>query len=561
MARSFQRFSATASTGGHVNGLADLVKTLGPARLGAMGAVAAILVGVFAFIMLRVTAPQMTPLYTDLTFEDSSAIISQLDSLAIPYQIQNDGATLLVPQADVFRTRMRLAEQGLPLGGSVGYEIFDKADTLGSTSFVQNINRTRALEGELARTIRSIGRIKSARVHLVIPERRLFQRDAQPPSASIALSVRGELDPGQIRAIQHLVATAVEGLQPNFVSIVDETGRLLASGAGDQGEGFLASSLQERTQSMEARLRSQIEEILNSVVGVGRSRVRVALELDHTRISETQETFDPDGQVVRSTQSREENSSTTGRQGGVTAANQVPGGDQQTGEAGNRDIANQSEEIVNYEISKSVKTEVIEAGGIRRLSVAVLVDGVYAPDAGGDMVYAPRTEEELARIRTLVQSAVGFDTRRGDTVEVVNLRFAQSPHTTLGEEEKGLFEFTRADLMRFVELGVLFLIALLLTLFAVRPLVKRILAKEEEAMPVLLGADGQPLEPAMLADHSGQSGLGEGESDGPPRIEWLEAAQAQGAMQVATIAKVGALIDEYPNEAVGIIRGWMNEAA
>ncbi|WP_067340483.1 flagellar basal-body MS-ring/collar protein FliF [Stappia indica] len=542
-----------------MNGLADLVKALGPARLGAMGAVAAILVGVFAFIMLRVTAPQMTPLYTDLTFEDSSAIISQLDSLAVPYQIQNEGATLLVPEADVFRTRMRLAEQGLPLGGSVGYEIFDKADTLGSTSFVQNINRTRALEGELVRTIRSIGRIKSARVHLVLPERRLFQRDSQPPSASIVLSVRGDLEPGQIRAIQHLVATAVEGLQPNFVSIVDETGRLLASGAGDEGEGFLASSLQERTQSMEARLRNQIEEILNSVVGVGRSRVRVALELDHTRISETQETFDPEGQVVRSTQSREENSSTQGRQGAVTAGNQVPGGDQQTGEGGDRDISNQTEEIVNYEISKSVKTEVVEAGGVRRLSVAVLVDGVYAPDANGEMVYTPRTDEELTRIQTLVQSAVGFDDRRGDKVEVVNLRFAQAPNMLAGEEDAGLFEFTRADLMRFVELGVLFLIALLLTLFAVRPLVKRILAKEEEAAPVLLGADGQPLEPALLADHS--AGSGEEEGDGTPRIEWLEEAQAQGAVQVATIAKVGALIDDYPKEAVGIIRSWMNEAA
>ncbi|WP_428698016.1 flagellar basal-body MS-ring/collar protein FliF [Stappia sp.] len=545
-----------------MNGLADLVKALGPGRLAAMGAVAAILVGVFALIMLRVTAPQMTPLYTDLTFEDSSAIVSQLDSLAVPYELLNDGATILVSDDEVFRVRMRLAEQGLPLGGSVGYEIFDKADTLGSTSFVQNINRTRALEGELARTIRSIGRIKSARVHLVLPERRLFQRDAQPPSASIALSVRGSLDPGQIRAIQHLVATAVEGLQPNFVSIVDETGRLLASGAGEEGEGFLASSLQERTQSMEARLRSQVEEILNSVVGVGRSRVRVALELDHTRTSETQETFDPEGQVVRSTQTREENSSTIGRRGAVTAGNQLPEANQQTGEDDNRDVANQNEEIVNFEISKSVKTETIEAGGLKRLSVAVLVDGVYAPDANGDIAYEPRTAEELERIETLVRSAVGFDERRGDTAEVVNLRFAQAPNSVLAEEEAGLFEFTRADMMRFVELGVLFLIAVLLTLFAVRPLIKRILTVEEQAAPVLLGSDGQPLENPMLADQSGDRSLpGETDENGEPRIEWLEEAQAQGAVQVATIAKVGALIDEYPKEAVGIIRSWMNEAA
>ncbi len=358
-----------------------------------------------------------------------------------------------------------------------------------------------------------------------------------------------------------LVATAVEGLQPNFVSIVDETGRLLASGAGDEGEGFLASSLQERTQSMEARLRSQVEEILNSVVGVGRSRVRVALELDHTRISETQETFDPEGQVVRSTQTREENSSTVGRRGAVTAGNQLPEADQQTGDNADRDIANQNEEIVNFEISKSVKTETVEAGGLKRLSVAVLVDGVYAPDANGDITYAPRTAEELERLETLVRSAVGFDERRGDTVEVVNLRFAQAPNSVLSDEEGGLFEFTRADMMRFVELGVLFLIAVLLTLFAVRPLVRRILTVEEPAAPVLLGADGQPLEQAMLSDQSGGERSGEAEDNGEPRIEWLEEAQAQGAVQVATIAKVGALIDEYPNEAVGIIRSWMNEAA
>ncbi|MCA1299331.1 flagellar basal-body MS-ring/collar protein FliF [Stappia indica] len=548
-----------------MNGFGELVKTLGPTRLAAMGAVAAILVGVFAFIMLRISTPQMTPLYTDLTFEDSSAIVSQLESLAVLHELRNDGSTILVPEEEVFRTRMRLAEQGLPLGGSVGYEIFDKADTLGTTSFVQNINHTRALEGELVRTIRSIGRIKAARVHLVIPERKLFQRDFQPPTASIVLNVRGSLDPGQIRAIQHIVATAVEGLQPNFVSIVDETGRLLASGAGEEGEGFIASSLQERAQSMEARLRSQVEEIVNSVVGVGRSRVRVAMELDHNRITETQETFDPDGQVVRSTQTREENSSTIGRAGAVTAGTQLPETGQQTGEDANRNISNQAEEIVNFEISKSTKTEVVEAGGVRRVSVAVLVDGVYAPDANGDLVYEPRSAEELERIALLVRSAVGFDKGRGDTVEVVNLRFAQAPNSVLAEVEPGLFEFSRADMMRFVELGVLFLIAVLLTLFAVRPLVKRILTAEEAPTPALTGPDGQAVEQALLADGSaaamGETPAIETDEAGDPRIAWLEEAQAQGAVQVATIAKVGDLIEEYPHEAVSIIRSWMNEAA
>lgn len=408
-----------------VNGIADLVKTLGPARLAAMGAVAAVLVGIFAFIILRVTAPQMVPLYTDLTFEDSTAIVSQLESLGVVHEIRHDGATLLVPKDEVFRTRMRLAEQGLPTGGSIGYEIFDKTDTLGATSFVQNINHLRALEGELARTIRAIERVQMARVHLVIPERQLFQRDRQPATASIVLKVRGALDQGQVRAIQHLVAAAVAGMTPDHVSIVDESGRLLASGNGEDGAGFVATALQERSVQIEQRLRRQVEEIVDSVVGTGRSRVRVAIELDHNRITETLESFDPESQVVRSTQTREENSSTLSGEAGVTAGNQLPEAEVQNG-AGNRDVASTTEEIINYEISKSTKTEIIEAGSIERISVAVLVDGVYVPDENNELVYQPRTPDELERIAVLVRSAVGFDQTRGDTVEVVNLRFAEA---------------------------------------------------------------------------------------------------------------------------------------
>ncbi|MBA5775709.1 flagellar M-ring protein FliF [Stappia sp. F7233] len=540
--------------------IAELLKTLGPTRLAAMGAVAAVLIGIFATIIFRITAPQLVPLYTDLTLEDSSAVISQLESQAIPHEIRDEGATILVPGDDVFRLRIRLAEQGLPTGGSMGYEIFDKTDTLGSTSFVQNINHLRALEGELARTIRSIGRIVTARVHLVMPERQLFQRDRQQPSASIVLKVRGALDPGQVRAIQHLVATAVEGLSPQYISIVDESGRLLASGAGDDGESALATSLQEKTQMMEARLRQQVEEIVDSVVGIGRSRVRVAAEVDYNRITETQESYDPESQVVRSTQTKEENSSTLGRQGGVTAGNQLPGADGGQGGAGNRDVTNLNEEIVNYEISKSTKTEVIEAGGVKRLSVAVLVDGVYSPNGNGELVYEPRSAEELERIATLVRSAVGFSKARGDTVEVVNLRFAEAPDSLPPEVEASLFDFTRADVMRFIELGVLLLVALLLSLFVLRPLMKKMLTPEEPAQPMLVGADGRPIDAMAMADTQQQM-LPEPEVEREHRIQWLEEAQAEGAVQVATITKVGEMIEDYPKEAVSIIRSWLNEAA
>src|ERR1700712_2638952 len=175
----------------------------------AMVAVTAALIGFFAFVIMRFTTPQMTTLFTDLSYEDSSGIIKDLDRQAIPYEIRNDGAAIMVPKDKVTRLRMKLAEAGLPKGGGVGYEIFDKSDALGTTSFVQNINHLRALEGELARTIRGIDRIQAARVHLVLPERPLFARDKAEPTASIVLKVRGTLESQQVRAIRHLVASAV----------------------------------------------------------------------------------------------------------------------------------------------------------------------------------------------------------------------------------------------------------------------------------------------------------------------------------------------------------------
>jgi flagellar M-ring protein FliF len=206
-----------------VQGFFDFVKSLGAARMAAMAAVTLALIGFFSFLMIRMTTPQ--PLFTDLSVEDSSSIIKDLERQAIAYQLKNDGAIVMVAKDNVARLRMKLAEGGLPKGGGVGYEIFDKSDALGSTTFVQNINHLRALEGELARTIRGLDRVQAARVHLVLPDRPLFSRDKIDPSASIVLKVRGTLEPQQVRAIRHLVATAVSGLKPERVSVTDETGK------------------------------------------------------------------------------------------------------------------------------------------------------------------------------------------------------------------------------------------------------------------------------------------------------------------------------------------------
>ena len=421
-----------------MQGLVEFVRTIGATRVMAMAAVAAALIGFFAFLILRVTAVPMTPLFTDLSFEDSSAIVRDLERQTIPYQIRNEGAIVLVPKDAVTRLRMKLAESGLPKGGGVGYEIFDKSDALGATSFVQNINHLRALEGELSRTIRAIDRVAAARVHLVLPERPLFSRERQEPSASIVLKLRGSLEAQQVRAIRHLVASAVNGLKPRRVSVVDETGRLLADGADDSLSG-LGGSADERKTAFERRLRENVENIVSSVVGPGRARVQLTADFDFNRVTQTTDKFDPEGRVVRSSQTREETqASHEGKEGQVTVGNELPGAQQaKQGEgAANKSDNRKSEEIVNYEISRTTKTEVIEGGRVNRISVAMLVDGTYAKN-GNDSVYTPREKEELDRIAALVRSAIGFDQRRGDQVEIVNLRFAELPQNLISAPRVG----------------------------------------------------------------------------------------------------------------------------
>ncbi|WP_068006866.1 flagellar basal-body MS-ring/collar protein FliF [Pseudovibrio axinellae] len=530
-----------------------------------MGAMAVMLIGLFAFIIVRATAPQMVPLFTDLTLEDAAAIVSQVETQGVSYELGVNGRSILVPEENVHRLRMSLAETGLPSGGGVGYEIFDKTDTLGATSFVQNLNRLRALEGELSRTIRSIGRISSARVHLVIPEKQLFQRDREPPTASIAIKVQGSLTNGQIRAIQHLVATAVEGLEPSYVSIVDERGALLASGTGDK-EGLAGGgSLDERRLTLESRLRQQVEEILNNVVGTGRARVRVAAEINYNRKTETQELYDPAGQVLRSSQSKEENASATNGEETVSVGNQLPSTEEVSGTTGTKENSNVSEEILNYEISKSTVTEIYEAGGLERLSVAVLVDGTYTVSADGTHTYQARTEGELEQIATLVRTAVGFSQRRGDTVEVVNMRFVEAPLQDFGDNEGGLFDFTRADIMKLAELGVLFVITVLLLIFAVMPLMKRILASEEEKGALTEGVVPMLSDGTVTAKETSQleSLLGEVETMHAeiPTAEWIEDAKNQAALHQSSIQQISEMIEETPSEAVNIVRGWLNEAA
>ena len=542
--------------------LTNLIIRIGMPRLGAMAIVAVLMLGFFGFLIMRAQTPQMAPLYSGLSLEDSSAILTELQTLNIAYELRGEGDTILIPRDQITTTRMTLAGQGLPLRGQVGYEIFDQQSTLGATSFVQNINNVRALEGELARTIASLNRIKGARVHLVLPERELFRRERKDPSASIVLSVRGALSGGEIRAIQHMVASAIEGLTPGRVSIVDDQGNLLASGSGEDEAGLLSAQSDERRLGIENRMRTRIEDMLANVVGAGRARVEVAAELDLNRSTTTQEIFDPESQVVRSTQTRESENLSGGTSGQVTVANELPGASDAAASQGLSEQGISAEEIVNYEISRTTQTAVTEAGAIKRLSVAVVVDGTYADDGAGNVTYTPRSADEIAQLLTLVRSAAGYSAERGDSIEVINMQFAERPELLAPgtDQSAGLLDFTRDDLMNGAEMAVTLLIALALVFFVMRPLLKKVLTPETQplALPPAaeLGQHGM-----LLADGSVAP---EAEQDDLPRDKtpaWVANAKSMGETQLQTLKTVGTLVEENPKQAALIVRDWLGSAA
>lgn len=552
-----------------MNGAVAFFKTIGGPRLAAMIAVGVGLIGFFAFMIMRISEPLMSPLYTEVTLSDSSSIVRQLESQNIPYELRNEGSTILVPKDKVLQLRMQMAEQGLPTGGSVGYEIFDKGDTLGATSFVQNLNHLRALEGELARTIAALRQVRIARVHLVLPKKQLFSEDKTEPSASIVLSLRGRLDKSQIKAIQNLVASGVKDLTPSRVSIVDDSGNLLANGADDDSNVALSNSIDERNIAFQNRLKTQINEIVTSVVGPNNARVQVTAEVDYNRITQTSDTYDPEGQVVRSTQTREKslNAANGETKSEVSVAGQLPNekGSEDKAKSTSTENNNTVEEVVNYEISRTTKTEVIEAGRIKRLSVAVLVDGIYNKDKDGKIAYQPRPQAEIDQISTLVRSAIGFDKARGDQVEVVNIRFAPP---VKGEQleagEASLFNFSKSDYFQIAEIAVLLIVSILVLFLVVRPLIKRIVTPEEPAeVPELEGLDPQIA--AAIAEANGgkipeevKALMAPGENKSAALID---VAQMAGEMHEETVGKVGEMVKNNPDEAVAIIRQWLSQEA
>ena len=569
-----------------VDGLNNLLRTLGPGRLAAMALVVLGLPALLYYASTRLTTPALGLLYSDLEMAESAEIVERLQSQNVRFELRDGGRTILVPQEQVSALRVGLAGEGL--GGSiVGYEIFDRGETLGTTSFVQNVNRLRAIEGELARTIREIDAVSSARVHIVLPERQLFGRQQREPSASIVLRTgRGGVTNSQVAAIQYLVASAVPGLTPQKVSIVDQSGALLArSSDTDAAENFLASA-EDRRRTFESRLRTQIESLLERTVGVGRVRAEVSAEMDLNRITTNEEIYDPDSQVVRSSSTVEETSrDEEGLSGEVTVGNNLPDGEE--GEAeddGSLSTSGRTEEVVNYEISRTVRTQVKEGGEIQRISVAVLVDGSYTTAADGTTVYQPRSEAELERLAALVRSAIGFDAERGDTVEVVNLQFVTPEPAELAPEPDSFLGLNSADLFGLVEKIVFGIVIILALLLIVRPIVNRLLAATEPvpaadgpqqlethigAAPAIAGPDptrnitpelaaaaaaGDPDAAATVAAAKEAGVISE---QGLSIDAEIDVARVEGRVQDSALKKVGEIVQGHPEEAAAIVRQWL----
>jgi flagellar M-ring protein FliF len=540
-------------------------------RLAALAGVAVAMIGFFALIGTRMNKGDMALLYADLDTRDSSAIVAKLDAMNVPYTVSPDSSRIMVPSSRVGRLRLSMAEGGLPRGGGSGYELFDRQEAFGTTSFVQNLNQVRALEGELSRTIREIAGVQSARVHLVMPQRELFSRDRQEPSASIILRMAGaqRLARPQVQAVQHLVASAVPRLNPNRISIVDDRGTLLIRSGDVTGDGVLAlSHTDEMRRSYETRLASAVQELLERSIGPGKVRAEVTVDMDFDRITTSSESYDPESQVVRSTQTVEETNSSQDSTAdrAVSVGTNLPGGQTGGQNAGSAARGSRTEETVNYEISKIIKSHVREAGVVRRLSVAVLVDGNYATAPDGKRTYTPRSQEEMDKLTTLVRSAIGYKQDRGDAVELVNMQFT---NTEAAEAtDTGMLGLVNADYIKLAEILALGVVGALLVLLVLRPLATRVLEvsplprnarnPNESGAQQSLANEGRPAQIAGPEDAAAAAIQAESSSATDSSIDaMIDLAKVEGRVKASSIRKISEIVEKHPEEAVTIIRGWM----
>lgn len=579
-----------------MDGLLQFIRNMGAGRLLMMGVVGLMAVGFFWAIGGGLQTASMTTLYADLEPSAASSIAQQLDAQNIPYESNATGTLIKVPSDRVDQLRLRFASEGLS-GGVVGKEIFDGESSFGRTSFELNINYVRAIEGELSRTIKSIRSINEARVHIVMPERRPFQREENRPSASILLQTSGAIGSNQAQAIQSLVASAVPGLSADRITITDTNGRLLVDGSGDS-EFSSFSDLEEARLSKERIYRSKIEELIGSVVGQGLVRAEVSITMDMNRTTTSATSFDPDGQVVLSSNVIEENSQEGKPGGGVTVGSNIPNG--QGGSAGSDDSAESSKtsEVTNFENSRTETVTVKEPGEITQIRVSVLVDHNRVLDANGATVGTPtpRPQSEIDQIRSLVLTALPSIGQAADAgipgaagnqpvnlanVTVTQMRFVDPIPIESTMDPLALFGFDKGFVIEMAKYGVFLIMGMLVLFLIVRPLVTRLIDAIPDAPPPVdptledkrvempaISAPGSPLSAEIMAaaargDEDASAAVMAARASGSLVADKMgtdskiDIAQVEGRIQESAIKKVAEIIRSNPEESVAIVRTWL----
>lgn len=507
-------------------------------RIVILGATAAMFVAILALSRIAST-PGMTLLYAGLNSSAAGEVVAALDQRAVTYEVRGDSIYVDDTQRDSLR--MTLAAEGLPANGGTGYELLDNLSGFGTTSQMFDAAYWRAKEGEMARTILANPEVRAARVHIAQAPAQPFQRDVHPTASITITSINGRLSEVQAKAIRHLVAAAVPGMRPDDVSVIDTVAGLISSETDNLAPDVAA-------ESRAAEIKRNVERLLAARVGVGKAVVEVAVDVVTERESVTERSFDPQGRVAISSETQQKSGSSTDPGGDVTVASNLPDGNAAAGANGKSETS-ESRETVNYEVSETNREILREPGTVRKISVAVLIDGQVVTAADGATTLEPRSDAELAVLRELVASAVGLDETRGDVLTLKSLTFMENP--AAGElVEAGLFS-TPLDVMSLIQMAVLAVVALVLGLFVLRPMLSP--ARRLSELP----APAQPLAlPGSVATGPVLTGEIADDSDGEG-LALISSDDGQNASALDPVARLRRLIEERQAESVEILRGWM----
>lgn len=539
-----------------MDGLLNTFKNLGPTRIIMLIAVTLVTMAMLAILVTRINAPNLTLLYGNLDSKTASNIVTKLDQQNIPYEVRGESA-IYVPADQVSSLRLKIAGEGVVGGSQGGYEILDNASSFGTTALVQDINARRALEGELARTIVSIPAVDAARVHLVIPKKRVFITDEAEATASVTLDLGSRiLSAEQVQAITHLVAASVPGLLPQKVTVVDNRGNLLTS-EGDMASATSAMTATNKYKAtLEADYATSLTKMLEHVVGAGKVSIRVNADVDFDRIEENAEIYDPTQQVARSEQQIEETSSASagGPADFVGASSNLPDGgadgEQPPALISPKDTTSRTEATTNYEISKILRKSVKEGGRLKRLSIAVLVEGKYNT-VDGQTTYVPWSTDDLAKFRSLVQSSIGFDETRGDKLEVLDLPFTSTPEEPAVDAPL----LTKADMMHLAEYALLVVGLALMGLFVIKPLLKVITS------PAALTAAGPIIAPRGAQAGQPLPNIGMAHAPEEPDEPLINLDKVAGKVRESSIRKVGEIVSQHSDESISVIRQWVAQSS